>query len=498
VTLSGLTYDTTYSWQVQALSAGGVTYANSGSWWSFTTTPPVSGVALAIAPPTSMVYVGQTFDLAIQVQAGTQFVDGVAAYLDFNPSLLQVTQITNGAALPLELQKQYSNAAGTVDYAAGALSNFPSGTFTVATVTFGALAQSSGTSVCLHTAAPRQSDVTYGGTSLLPDLQCAIVVISNNATLVGSVTLQGRPARPHASWSVPLTASFTLQGQSTPAYTLPLTTDSMGVFTATSITPGTYTVKVKNSHTLQNVYSTTLSAGVSTFDFGTLREGDANNDNYVTLVDFSILASTFGKCMGDPGYDDRADFNEDQCVSLLDFSLLASNFGQAGDAVAGLQDSDSQPTAPSAGNALIVVYPTTSTVAIGDVFTVTVQLQSGSQLVDGAQASLDFDPTLLQVKSLTGNSAAFPLVLQSTFSNTAGTIDYAAGTLSNFPSGDISLVQIQFEVIGGPASTPLSFHYGLPRQTDVTYGGASILAGASGRSVVIEQEHSVYLPVAIR
>jgi hypothetical protein len=37
VTLSGLNPSTTYYWQVRASNAGGTTYADSGAWWSFTT-----------------------------------------------------------------------------------------------------------------------------------------------------------------------------------------------------------------------------------------------------------------------------------------------------------------------------------------------------------------------------------------------------------------------------------------------------------------------------
>ncbi len=35
--LSGLSANTTYFWQVRAINAGGITYANDGTWWSFTT-----------------------------------------------------------------------------------------------------------------------------------------------------------------------------------------------------------------------------------------------------------------------------------------------------------------------------------------------------------------------------------------------------------------------------------------------------------------------------
>jgi hypothetical protein len=153
---------------------------------------------------------------------------------------------------------------------------------------------------------------------------------SDSDSLQGSVTLQGRPTPPAASWSVPLTIILTNPGETTPLYTYVPTTDTSGQFTVSGITPGTYDVWVKNSHTLQNVKTVTLLTGTNVVDFGTLLEGDANNDNVVTLVDFSILASTFGKCQGTTGYDDWADFNQDTCITLPDFSLLATNFGKAG------------------------------------------------------------------------------------------------------------------------------------------------------------------------
>jgi PKD repeat protein len=152
-----------------------------------------------------------------------------------------------------------------------------------------------------------------------------------NAVLVGSVTLQGRPSAPNSRWVVPLRVSLTIPGEDTPAYQFEPITDQSGTFTITSdITPGTYEIRVKNSHTLQNKQTVTLTRGHNSIDFGELREGDANDDNYVTILDFSLLTSSFAKCEGDNDYNAQADFNGDGCVTILDFSLLVSNFGQAG------------------------------------------------------------------------------------------------------------------------------------------------------------------------
>lgn len=63
---------------------------------------------------------------------------------------------------------------------------------------------------------------------------------------------------------------------------------------------------------------------------GLMRAGDCNNDNTVNIADFNTMKLTFGKSVGDPGYDDRADFTGDQIVNIFDFNLQKINFGQGG------------------------------------------------------------------------------------------------------------------------------------------------------------------------
>jgi hypothetical protein len=103
-------------------------------------------------------------------------------------------------------------------------------------------------------------------------------------------------------------------------------TDERGNFTLSGLTPGVYDIRVKGSHTLSNLRSNVmLNAGLTEVDFGMLREGDANNDNCVSIVDFSILANAFF-----PRFDPRADFNQDGLVNIVDFNLLRENFGLCG------------------------------------------------------------------------------------------------------------------------------------------------------------------------
>jgi hypothetical protein len=55
--------------------------------------------------------------------------------------------------------------------------------------------------------------------------------------------------------------------------------------------------------------------------------GDIDGDGDVDLSDLAIMLSTFGLCVGDPGFVPAADINGDGCVDLGDLSILLSNFG---------------------------------------------------------------------------------------------------------------------------------------------------------------------------
>jgi hypothetical protein len=151
------------------------------------------------------------------------------------------------------------------------------------------------------------------------------------ADLTGTVTLQRQQPAPHASWSVPLRVELYVVGQSTPLYSFTPTTDNSGQFTLTDIAPDTYRIAVKHSHTLQVVDTVTLAAGNNSHAFGTLLEGDANDDNYVALPDFSILSAAYNTVQGSAGYNAAADFNNNGTIDLLDFSLLSANYNQAGE-----------------------------------------------------------------------------------------------------------------------------------------------------------------------
>ena len=156
-------------------------------------------------------------------------------------------------------------------------------------------------------------------------------VESGDAMLSGQIALQGRPPAPDPRWATDLVVSLTVAGESTPRYSFTPTTSESGRFDLGGIEPDTYEIRIRNAHSLVNARTVALVPGLNAVDFGALREGDANLDNYVTLLDFSSLSTAFGLCASQPGYDAQTDFNEDGCTTILDFSLLSLNFAQAGD-----------------------------------------------------------------------------------------------------------------------------------------------------------------------
>ena len=148
----------------------------------------------------------------------------------------------------------------------------------------------------------------------------------------GNLLLQGRPTAPHAAWITGVEFTLAQTGSSQPATIINTTTDQYGSYSLTDLPAGTYSISVKAENTLRAALpATTLQSGQNQLPDIQLKSGDANDDNFVSAIDFSILASSFGDCLGGISYNESADFNNDQCVTAVDFSLLSANYGQQGD-----------------------------------------------------------------------------------------------------------------------------------------------------------------------
>ena len=128
-------------------------------------------VILSLSPSPLTMVPGETVTMTIEVQAGTQSVDGVAAYLDFDPARFALSGVSPGADLPFPLANQVDNTVGTLDLVRGALAApFPSGTFVLATFQLQAIGTVGPGTLTFNQGTPsplRQSDVTSGGASVL-------------------------------------------------------------------------------------------------------------------------------------------------------------------------------------------------------------------------------------------------------------------------------------------------------------------------------------------
>ncbi|MAU11687.1 MAG: hypothetical protein CL607_17815 [Anaerolineaceae bacterium] len=144
------------------------------------------------------------------------------------------------------------------------------------------------------------------------------------ATILGNLLLQGR-----SDASGDVTVEFYQSGSLVTSTTASV--DAAGNFSVAALPVGSFEIAVKAPTYLQVVEAVSLVDGDNIVSFGTLLAGDANDDNVISALDFSILSSSFNLLSGDPGYDARADFNGDGFITAIDFSLLSANFNVTGE-----------------------------------------------------------------------------------------------------------------------------------------------------------------------
>lgn len=162
----------------------------------------------------------------------------------------------------------------------------------------------------------------------------------------------------------------------------------------------------------------------------------------------------------------------------------------------------------SAGTVVVNLNPSLSNVAKDQIFTVDLQLVAGSQLVDGAEVHLYYDPSYLQVVDASGNptdritsSGYLSQVLRNRVYTDTGRIHFAAGIYDPEepkPSGTFPAATVRFKALWGTGglTIPLTFGTALPYKTEVTYGGASVLGGVENGAVTISGEQPPATPTA--
>ena len=180
--------------------------------------------------------------------------------------------------------------------------------------------------------------ITGGGT--FNGQQHACILMPNNATALGRISLEGVSDLSKTSSSAPLGTfhiSIRMPGTTTEQSSkdVALTTMSgskFGTFTLNGLPSGLFDVAIKGSKSLRVVISSVTLGNNTTFPDATLPNGDANNDNRVDVLDFGVLVNAYGGNAAVPisGYNPSSDFNYDGSVDVLDFGLLVNNYGNVG------------------------------------------------------------------------------------------------------------------------------------------------------------------------
>lgn len=146
------------------------------------------------------------------------------------------------------------------------------------------------------------------------------------------------------------------------------------------------------------------------------------------------------------------------------------------------------PMAQTSETVDLALLPANTTVAPSEEFDLVVQAEAGTAEVNGVEVHLNFDPSLLEVVSITPGTG-FSFTLLNTFDNTAGTIDYSVAQLTApFPSGTFDVMTIRFRAEATTAGTTVEFVQSPPRVTLVTLNGeiGNALGTATDATVVIE------------
>lgn len=104
-----------------------------------------------------------------------------------------------------------------------------------------------------------------------------------------------------------------------------------GTFAFAPTASGSAVLKFRFKTGLWKAVPVTLNGAPITNLTVNMINGDCDHDNEVSIGDYSILSSNYGRSLGDPGYDANADLNGDETVDIADYALLSGSYGEVGD-----------------------------------------------------------------------------------------------------------------------------------------------------------------------
>lgn len=482
------------------------------------------GATLAVVPSPTTLLVNRMRTLDLVVTPGQAPVNGVQLHGKVDPAYLELTNLishTTGLAQVMEAP-HFDPDSGEFFYAAGGLTHTNSAPFVVLSLVVKAkhATPPSGAAITFLKSFPA-TDITGANGSILQRAQDGVVYVTTDATsavIQGQIDLQGRPAKPHRAWSIPVTLSLTdLDNSELPALRKRVTTDEQGRFTLAGLPIGRYYLRVKGDHTLGSAIATVeLGPGDNRLYLGTLLEGDVEHersDNRVTTIDFGLLSGALNQCASDSGYIAYADLDEtDDCVTARDAALLVANFNVTGDRVYATPDKVPAPIATGAQATARLTFtppgqdpsqPLTMTSELYTVQTLPLYIDPGDgEAVLAVTGYYTFDATSLEVMALDLSDNPATFLLQSQVDNYHGTVRFV---LVMAPDQPITKTRqlAAFKVRLKQATSASQLMPVLTGATGVELAGAhgSRLATATGVTLVSTMppqgamENANYLPI---
>lgn len=147
-------------------------------------------------------------------------------------------------------------------------------------------------------------------------------------TVIAPVDLQSYLGNPQ---SQSLAVELRNPGSLVPIETHPGPVDSSGNVRFVTALRGTYDLAIKGPHWLRVVKTIVITDTGATTPTYSLRNGDVDGDNEVTIGDYALLSTAFGSTPGDPNWNPLADLDGDDEVSIGDYAVMSAEFGAMGD-----------------------------------------------------------------------------------------------------------------------------------------------------------------------
>jgi len=139
-----------------------------------------------------------------------------------------------------------------------------------------------------------------------------------------------------------------------------------------------------------------------------------------------------------------------------------------------------QATQPNTPKVRLYLSPASGSFANGNTFNAQIREDSLGTLINAVQANLTYPSGLLQVNSVTVNTAVFDQTLQPYSGTTPGVIQLGVGILSNpTVSGDQLVATISFTVLSAGSAT-------------VAYDTGSLILRASDSANILQAEISAH------